>query len=74
MIPNCDDGTMATRDFLPTIGIPSCVREIRETSFHAVGAKYIRAVLDAAGGLPLLIPALGPAIDPDDLVAVSTGC
>jgi putative glutamine amidotransferase len=69
VIPNCDDGTMATRDLLLTIGIPSCVREIRETSFHAVGAKYIRAVLDAAGGLPLLIPALGPAIDPDDLVA-----
>jgi putative glutamine amidotransferase len=60
---------MATRDLLPTIGIPSCVREFRETPFHVVGAKYIRAVAEAAGGLPLLIPALGPTIDPSELIA-----
>ncbi len=59
---------MSTRKTLPTIGIPSCVREIRETPFHVVGAKYIRAVAEAAGGLPLLIPALGAAVDPADLV------
>ena len=59
---------MGTRDHLPTIGIPSCVREFRETPFHVVGAKYIRAVAEAAGGLPLLIPALGPAIDPGELI------
>jgi putative glutamine amidotransferase len=52
----------------PTIGIPACVREVRETPFHVVGAKYIRAVAEAAGGLPLLIPALGPAVDPGELV------
>src|ERR1700730_13160714 len=69
MIPNCDHGTMATRDLLPTIGIPSCVREIRETPFHVVGAKYIRAVSEASGGLPLLIPALGAPFDPGDLIA-----
>jgi putative glutamine amidotransferase len=68
-IPNCRDGIMATQTTLPTIGIPSCVREIRETPFHAVGAKYIRAVAEVAGGLPLLIPAFGPAFDPADLIA-----
>ncbi len=45
------------------------MREIRETPFHVVGAKYVRAVTEAAGGLPLLIPALGAAVDPADLVA-----
>src|SRR5258708_16428228 len=60
---------MSNRKFLPTIGIPSCVRAIRETPFHVVGAKYIRAVSEASGGLPLLIPAFGAAFDPDELIA-----
>jgi putative glutamine amidotransferase len=68
-IPNCRDGAMSNHKFLPTIGIPSCVREIRETPFHAVGAKYIRAVSEAAGGLPLLIPAFGGTFDPGELIA-----
>jgi putative glutamine amidotransferase len=33
-----------------------------------VGEKYITAVADAAGGLPLLIPALGQRFDLSDLV------
>lgn len=36
--------------------------------FHAVGEKYARAVLDAAGGLPLLIPSLAEELKLDDLV------
>jgi putative glutamine amidotransferase len=60
---------MSTVNILPTIGIPSCVREIRESPFHVVGEKYIRAVTEASGGLPLLIPAFGAAFDPGELVA-----
>ena len=60
---------MSNRTILPTIGIPSCVREIRETPFNVVGAKYVCAVTEAAGGLPLLIPAFGAAFDPGELVA-----
>lgn len=37
--------------------------------FHAVGDKYVRAVLDAADGLPLLIPALAEELRLDELVA-----
>jgi putative glutamine amidotransferase len=37
--------------------------------FHAVGDKYVRAVLNAADGLPLLIPALAEELRLDDLVA-----
>jgi putative glutamine amidotransferase len=36
--------------------------------FHAVGEKYARAVLEAAGALPLLIPALAEELRLDELV------
>jgi len=36
--------------------------------FHAVGEKYARAVLDASGGLPLLIPSLAEELRLDELV------
>lgn len=43
----------------PIIGIPACRKQITPHIFHAVGEKYISAVAIAAGGVPLLIPALG---------------
>ena len=36
--------------------------------FHAVGEKYARAVLEVAGGLPLLIPSLAEELRLDELV------
>ena len=50
------------------IGIPVCVREQEGHPFHSVGEKYITGVGLGAGGLPLLIPALGDAFDHRDLV------
>jgi putative glutamine amidotransferase len=43
----------------PIIGIPACRKLIPPHMFHAVGEKYITAITAAAGGAPLLIPALG---------------
>jgi putative glutamine amidotransferase len=43
----------------PIIGIPACRKHIAPHMFHAVGEKYISAIAIAAGGVPLLIPALG---------------
>jgi putative glutamine amidotransferase len=60
---------MVNHSPLPLVGIPSCVRPIGEHPFHVVGEKYIRAVAETAGGLPLLIPAIGSAIDAADLVS-----
>ena len=48
---------------LPLIGIPSCLRSINERAFHTVNERYPNAVIDAVGGLPLLIPAIGPKTD-----------
>ncbi|MBV6422709.1 MAG: Gamma-glutamyl-gamma-aminobutyrate hydrolase PuuD [Steroidobacteraceae bacterium] len=53
----------------PLIGIPADRRVLGEHPFHVVGEKYIRAVIDAAGALPLLIPALGEELAMDELLA-----
>jgi len=48
---------------LPFIGIPCCVRSIHERPFHTVSDRYPNAVIEAAGCLPVLIPAVGPQVD-----------
>ena len=45
---------------LPFIGIPCCVRSINERPFHTVSERYTSAVIEAAGCLPVLVPAVGP--------------
>jgi putative glutamine amidotransferase len=52
----------------PVVGIPACVRPMASLPFHVVGDKYVRAVADGAGALPLLVPALGPGLDPERLL------
>ena len=41
---------------LPIIGIPSCMRTVNERVFHGVNERYLNAVIDATGCLPILIP------------------
>lgn len=48
---------------IPLIGLPCDRRMLGKHPFHAVGEKYIRAAVDAAGGLPVLLPSLCPPID-----------
>jgi putative glutamine amidotransferase len=52
---------------LPVVGIPACVKPIGTSNFHAVNAKYVMAVAEAAEALPVLLPALGERYDLDDL-------
>lgn len=47
----------------PLVGLPSDRKQIGHHAFQAVGEKYLRAVIDGAGCLPLLIPSLDPALD-----------
>jgi len=42
----------------PVIGIPADRRMIGQQAYHLVGEKYLTAVLDGAGGVPLIVPAL----------------
>ena len=52
----------------PIVGIPACLVAPDHFAFHRVGAKYVDSVVDGAGALPLLIPALGPRLDLEALL------
>jgi putative glutamine amidotransferase len=73
-----DAPTRAARSSAPTqslavIGIPCCRRQIVTPTgnhpAHAVVKKYVDAVVDGAGGIPLLVPAEGDAAWAEALVA-----
>jgi putative glutamine amidotransferase len=52
----------------PLIGIPADRRLLGKHPFHMVGEKYARAVLEAAGAAPLLIPALAEELGFEELL------
>jgi putative glutamine amidotransferase len=53
----------------PLVGVTSCLKSRDEVHFHSVGDKYVDAVFTGAAAIPVLIPALGERLDPDDLLA-----
>ncbi|MBS7662848.1 gamma-glutamyl-gamma-aminobutyrate hydrolase family protein [Pseudomonas lalucatii] len=53
---------------LPLIGVTACTKQIGLHPYHITGDKYVRAVVVGAGGLPLIIPALGELIDQPSLL------
>lgn len=52
----------------PLIGIPADRRMVGHHPFHMVGEKYARAVLEAAGAAPLLIPSLAEELRFEELL------
>jgi putative glutamine amidotransferase len=64
---------MKTSKRKPIVILPSDVKHIGEHPFHAVGQKYILAVVQAAEAMPLLVPAIGDDIDIDDLLSAADG-
>ena len=52
----------------PIIGIPADRRIVGLHPFHMVGEKYVRAILEGSGALPLLIPSLGEELGLDELL------
>lgn len=57
----------------PVVLIPADVKQMGDHPFHAVGQKYLMAVAEAAGALPLLVPAISDYIDLDELLALADG-
>jgi putative glutamine amidotransferase len=53
----------------PFIGIPADRRILGKHPFHCVGEKYINAVAEGAGAVPVLIPSLGDGLDLDQLLS-----
>ncbi|MBS0578863.1 MAG: gamma-glutamyl-gamma-aminobutyrate hydrolase family protein [Proteobacteria bacterium] len=52
----------------PLIGIPADRRMVGPHPFHMVGEKYARAVIDAAGAMPLIIPSLAEELGFEELL------
>ncbi|HTY95148.1 MAG TPA: gamma-glutamyl-gamma-aminobutyrate hydrolase family protein [Steroidobacteraceae bacterium] len=52
----------------PVIGISADRRMFGRHPFHVVGEKYMKAVAEAAGAIPLLVPALGDRQDIDEVL------
>lgn len=55
------------------IGIPCDYRVVGPHPFNMVGEKYIAAIREATGALPLLIPVLDPPIAPAEILASVDG-
>ncbi len=53
---------------VPLVGLPADRKQIGPHPCHAVGEKYLRAVVDGAGALPLMVPALADAISLPELL------
>ncbi|HLW26761.1 MAG TPA: gamma-glutamyl-gamma-aminobutyrate hydrolase family protein [Kiloniellales bacterium] len=47
----------------PLIGLPACVRELDGQPFHVIGDKYVRAVAQATGAVPVVLPSLAELLD-----------
>ncbi|HEY5238716.1 MAG TPA: gamma-glutamyl-gamma-aminobutyrate hydrolase family protein, partial [Rhizomicrobium sp.] len=57
----------------PLVGIPCDRRMVGPHPFHMVGEKYITALRDGAGLLPVLLPVLSPAIAPSEILSAVDG-
>lgn len=59
--------------FVPIVGLPADRRCIESHHFHCVGEKYLSAVVDILGALPLIIPALSTRLPLEQLVTTLDG-
>jgi putative glutamine amidotransferase len=59
---------MSTMLPTPLVGVTSCLKPRDDAHFHSVGDKYVDAVATGAAAIPVLIPALGDRLDPDQLL------
>jgi putative glutamine amidotransferase len=57
----------------PVIGLPADRRVIGHHPFHAVGHKYVQAIVEAADAVPLLVPALGSLVSVDEVLDIVDG-
>ncbi len=57
----------------PVIGVPADRRILEPHPFHVVGEKYLQALIDGAGALPMIIPVLAEHLDIDDILGQVDG-
>jgi putative glutamine amidotransferase len=54
---------------MPWVGLPADRKLVGKHYTHSVGEKYIRAVVDGAGAMPVLIPSLSPPLPLRELLS-----
>jgi putative glutamine amidotransferase len=52
----------------PIVAVPADYKEIDGYKWHAAAESYLKAIASGLGGIPLIVPALGEAIDLDALL------
>ena len=53
----------------PVIGVPADRRIVEPHPYHMVGEKYLQALVDCAGALPLIVPVMAEELDVDLIMA-----
>lgn len=53
----------------PIVAVPADRRMVDPHPFHMAGEKYVQALVDGAGVLPFIVPALGDPLDVDEIIA-----
>ena len=54
--------------YLPLVGLPADTHESNGFLYHSIGDKYTRAVAEAAGCTPVMIPSMSDVLDLDALL------
>jgi putative glutamine amidotransferase len=57
----------------PVVLIPADFKQIGDHPFHVVGHKYLLAVADASGALPLVVPSISNLLEIEDLLEIADG-
>ena len=57
----------------PLVGVPSDSKPIGLHRYQAVGEKYVRAIVEGAGAIPLLIPSMSPPLPLRELLGQLDG-
>jgi len=57
----------------PIVLVPACVRQIGDHPYHAAQMKYVDAVTLGADCAPVVLPALGDALDLETMLAMCDG-
>ena len=57
----------------PIVLVPACTRQFGDHPYYAAQIKYVDAVVRGAGCAPLVLPALGDAVDLNSILAVCDG-
>lgn len=47
----------------PIVGVSACTKQIGHNIYHTAGDKYLQAIAQVAGAMPVIIPALGEQLD-----------